>query len=183
MNKAINIIMLTVGFIFGAAVTRGYFKKKFENLARKEIDSVKDVYSQKSKSTVSDSAEEKARAARDKPSVVDYVNKAQTLGYTNYSDSDLIKAAPYRISPDVFGELDSYDRISLTYYSDGVLADENDAVVENADDIVGHDFFNGFGEYEDDSVYVRNDSLKTDYEILADQRRYSDVRKGYSKNN
>ena len=35
-----------------------------------------------------------------------------------------------------------------------------------------------FGEYEDDSVFVRNDDRKCDYEILMDQRLYSDVIKG-----
>lgn len=32
-----------------------------------------------------------------------------------------------------------------------------------------------FGEYEDDSVYVRNDAKKCDYEILLDQRNYQEI--------
>ena len=43
------------------------------------------------------------------------------------------------------------------------------------DEIVGKESLNHFGEYEDDSVFVRNDRLKRDYEILLDQRNYSDV--------
>lgn len=38
------------------------------------------------------------------------------------------------------------------------------------DDALGH-----FGEYEDDSVFVRNDEEQTDYEILLDGRNYHDV--------
>ena len=67
------------------------------------------------------------------------------------------------------------DRISLTYYADGVLADENDEVIEDVEDAVGIDSLNRFGEYEDDSVFVRNDARKCDYEILLDQRTYSEV--------
>ena len=29
-----------------------------------------------------------------------------------------------------------------------------------------------FGEYGDDSVYIRNDELKADYEILLDDEKY-----------
>jgi hypothetical protein len=43
------------------------------------------------------------------------------------------------------------------------------------DDVVGFESLNRFGEYEDDSVFVRNDRLKCDYEILLDRRKYSDV--------
>ena len=33
---------------------------------------------------------------------------------------------PYVISPEEFGEVEEYEKISLTYYADEVLADEND---------------------------------------------------------
>lgn len=84
---------------------------------------------------------------------------------------------PYVISPDEFGEMEDedYDKVSVTYYADGVLADEYDEVVENVDEIVGEESLTHFGEYEDDSVFVRNDKLKCDYEILLDQRNYSDI--------
>ena len=68
-----------------------------------------------------------------------------------------------------------YSTISLTYYSDDVLTYESDELVEDVDDIVGADFAEHFGEYEDDSVFIRNDRMKTDFEILADKRNYSDV--------
>lgn len=41
--------------------------------------------------------------------------------------------------------------------------------------LLGIDSLNHFGEYEDDSVFVRNDARKCDYEILLDQRTYSEV--------
>ena len=69
----------------------------------------------------------------------------------------------------------------MNYYADGVLADDMDDEIE-ADDIdmlVGRDSLNHFGEYEMDSVFVRNDALKTDYEILLDLRNYSEVKKLY----
>ena len=82
---------------------------------------------------------------------------------------------PYVIKPEEFGEILEYESISLTYYADGVLADEYDEVIDDVDEIVGEESLTTFGQYEDSAVFVRNDARKTDYEILLDLRNYSDV--------
>ena len=73
--------------------------------------------------------------------------------------------------------VDGYEMISLTHYSDGVLADDDDEKMadDEVDEVVGADYAEHFGEYEDDSVFIRNDKLKCDYEILLDQRKYSEL--------
>ncbi len=86
---------------------------------------------------------------------------------------------PYVISPDVFGDADGYDVVSLNYYADGVLTDDWGDIIGNVDDIVGEESLTHFGEYENDSVFVRNDRLKTDYEILKDERNFSDIKNPY----
>ena len=88
--------------------------------------------------------------------------------------------APYVISPEEFGEV-GYTQVSLTYYADGILADENGEIVDDIEEIVG-DALEHFGEYEDDSVYCRSDPKKCDYEILQDLRRYADVAKNLPPN-
>jgi hypothetical protein len=183
-------------FIFGAAVgsvvTWQYTKKKYEQIAQEEIDSVKETFSKlkevKNKDNESDennNVRTIVERAKDKPSIVEYAAKLRKQGYINYSNTDslfeeevdenMINDKPYVISPDEFGELDDYDTISLTYYADQVLVDEDDELVEDIEETVGFESLNAFGEYEDDSVFVRNDRLKCDYEILLDQRKYSDV--------
>ena len=72
------------------------------------------------------------------------------------------KKKPYVIAPEEFGEEYEYDTISLTYYSDRVLTDDDDEIVEDVEDVVGFESLESFGEYEDDSVFVRNDRLKCD---------------------
>lgn len=90
-----------------------------------------------------------------------------------YSDDD--GPAPYVIPPEEFGnDADEYDLISLNYYEDGVLADDWDDVIEDIDRVVGKDSLTHFGEYEDDSVYVRNDRLKCEYEILLRVGKFED---------
>jgi hypothetical protein len=104
------------------------------------------------------------------------------VGYSNGSRPDVIaerkierENAPYVISPDEFAERKDYDTVSLTYYKDKVLTYENDEIVKDVDGLIGRDSLNHFGEYEDDSVFVRDDELKRDYEILLDQRNFTDV--------
>ena len=119
---------------------------------------------------------------RTKPDLKEYAEQLKKNGYTRYSDlsaddggvSDK-QTKPYVIPPEQFGDNEEHEQISLTYYADGVLADENDEVIEDVEDAVGIDSLNHFGEYEDDSVFVRNDARKCDYEILLDQRTYSEV--------
>ena len=59
--------------------------------------------------------------------------------------------------------------------ADGVLAysDTNERV-EDIGELVCEDFAAHFGEYEEDSVFVRNDNLRMDIEILRDLRTYQE---------
>lgn len=203
MSKVTGFALFVAGTAIGSAVTWYYAKQKYEQIAREEIESVKEVFAKNAHHTDDISSdektvEEKAEIARDKPSVAEYAKKLSKEGYTNYSNAPIMveddeeqqsddpgeepgryfgdkDAEPYVIAPEQFAELDDYDRISLTYYSDHILADDNDQPLEDVEGTVGFESLTHFGEYEDDSVYVRNDRLKVDYEILRDERKYSDV--------
>lgn len=82
---------------------------------------------------------------------------------------------PYIITPEELGEEMDYSLVALIYYADGVLADDFDNVVDNEEYYVGSDYKNHFGEYETNTVHVRNDELMCDYEITQDFRKFSDV--------
>ena len=115
-----------------------------------------------------------------KPDIVEYAKILSETGYTNYAERQDKKEKkgvepvederPYVISPDEFGEKDGYENVTLTYYADGVLTDYFDNVISNVDEVVGFDSLDHFGEYEDDVVFVRNEKMETDYEILRDLR-------------
>ena len=83
---------------------------------------------------------------------------------------------PYVIEPIEFGELDDYKTFELTYYEDGILEDEDYSIVKNPEEILGPDALGSFGEYEDDSVFVRNERLHADFQILKDYRTYDEAR-------
>jgi len=187
MNKTINFMTFVLGVAVGSVVTWRYVEKKYEQIAQDEIDSVKEVFSKRETEFTEDTEVQiKADNAKKKPSIIEYAAWLRKRGYTNYSDmvdekpeevkeEPMSVDKPYVIAPEEFGELDDYETISLIYYADQILADDNDVIVDDIEDVVGFDSLNSFGEYEDDSVFVRNDRLKCDYEILLDQRKYSDV--------
>ena len=84
--------------------------------------------------------------------------------------------APYVIAPYDFGELDDYRKFELTYYADGVLEDEDYNIINDSEELIGRDSLNTFGEYEDDAVFVRNEALRSDFQILKDYRTYAEAR-------
>ncbi len=185
MSKVKNLFIFAAGAAFGSFVTWKVLKDKYEQIAQDEIDSVKEVFSKKESYDNKEPILAEENEHDEKPNIMEYAAKLQENGYTNYSDSENKETVhkeddsvqkPYVIPPDEFGEFAGYDTVSLTYYADRVLADDNDDVIEEVDDVVGTESLSHFGEYEDDSVFVRNDRLKCDYEILLDQRKFSDVR-------
>ena len=185
-----NIFIFAVGAAIGSAVTWKLLKTKYEQIAQEEIDSVKEVFSRKAEEDTEEDTdeepEEPRRSVAEKPSLAECAARVKDLGYVNYSNYKEEKKEvtesmadvdrPYVISPDEFGEFDDYEQISLTLYADGVLTDDYDEPLEDVEGTVGEDSLTHFGEYEDDSVFVRNDRLKADYEILKDLSNYSDIK-------
>ena len=192
MNKGFIFLAFVLGAAGGSFATYKLLKKKYEEIAQEEIDSVKEMYrSSQGECTTNPEIEEQKEVAKksmDKPDIMEYSKKIKDCNYSDYSKTERNKSEegpeekdmsdPYVISPEEFGEDDTYDRINLTYYADGVLADENDEEVENVDGTVGLDSLETFGTYEDDSVHVKNDRLRAYYEILRDERNYEDVMAG-----
>lgn len=156
-------IIFVLGLTIVSLTTWNIAKKKYERISQEEINSVKEVFINKKKShTESEKAEAKSQENLNEK----YGKQVEKLGYTDYLPP------PYVISPNEFGENDNYDTVSLIYYANDILTDDHNDPVENADEVVGEDFKQRFGEYEDDSVYIRNDALRTDFEILKDNGEY-----------
>lgn len=190
-SKGMAFLAFIAGAGIGSVCTWQLLKRKYELIAQEEIDSVKAAYATREtgKSLVEGFcnglkvAEDRTQKDEGDVDFKKYASIIQKEGYTDYSRSveekkgEAFVEKPYVISPEEFGEFEEYEKISLTYYADEVLADENDEEVDDVDEIVGDESLNHFGDYEDDSVFVRNDRLKCDYEILLDQRNYSDVAK------
>lgn len=199
MKKGLYFMMCIAGAAISSAVTWCCAKKKYEKIVQEEINSVKEVFAKKervSQAKMTVDVRQTADQAKEKPDILEYASFIQKYGGNtgeekvmaadtragssnqNSEEEDIMKDRdPYVIPPEEFGEFEDYEKISLTYYADGVLADDGDEIVDDVEDMVGDALWH-FGEYEDDSVFVRCDERKCDYEILLDQRNFSDVVSG-----
>ena len=170
MNKK-TILAFFMGATVGSIVTWKFLKTKYELYYEEEDEELFEDYAEED----TDEAEpEPINEIDEKPDLSVYTAKLKEQGYLQDVEEggtdDMEK--PYVISPDEYGEMDDYDLYSYTYYADKVLADENNEPIEDVDQRIGLESLNHFGEYGDDSVYVRNDELKADYEILLDNEKY-----------
>lgn len=177
------LVTFVLGAVTGGYVSWMYAKKKYEAIAQEEIDSVKEAFSEKEKneSDISNDMTETITSKKVQPDESSVSLYSSIIKDNRYSEmEECIKTnRPYIITPDEFGEINDYENITLIYFADGIITDDNYDLVDDDDveSTVGKESLNHFGEYEDDSVFVRNDAYKCDYEILKDSRNYDDVMK------
>lgn len=190
MNDTLSKVLIFVaGAAIGSVVTWKLTKTKYEQIAQEEIDSVKEVFSKKTFEPITQEPEEpesknfETELTRNKPDLREYAARIVNLGYTDYAGTGYDPtntegnemSKPYVIPPENYGDIDDYELINLTYYADGVLADDEDNIIEDVDGLIGSGSLDTFGEFQDDSVFVRNDELEQDIEIVRDLRKFSDV--------
>ena len=183
-NKVINTISFLAGAAIGAFATWKIIKTKYERIAQEEIDSVKEEFSKKK--VALDNEVQKAHIFSkevngEEAQKIEYNKIIEETNYNHSEENEPVKKKTvdehphiYVIPPESAGEND-YEISSLTYYADDVLVDETDEIVDDINYLVGKDSLTHFGEYEDDSVWVRNEELQTDFEILRDLRTYSEA--------
>lgn len=198
-SALINIFVFAAGAAIGSVATWKLVETKYKKIAEEEINTVKEVYrtlhAEEELAKGFKEGLENVQSVQSIEEETDAIKKEcetiiENMGYRNYSTpitkeekggSEPMEKIdkPYVISPEEFDEIEGYEPISLIYFADNVLTDENYDLVEDVDDVVGFDSLETFGMYEDDSVFVRNDRLKADYEILRDTRTYSEVTNPY----
>ena len=205
-QKIVNVLIFAVGAAIGSAATWKFVKDKYEKIAQEEIESVKKVFSDRFNSSDEETSSEESDEEMSEEDPVsdcrticweeledldpseleeeeyqadlieyeDIANIYKEGGADNMPTSE--PREPYVIEPVEFGELDDYKTFELTYYEDGILEDEDYDIVKNPEEILGPDALGSFGEYEDDSVFVRNERLRADFQILKDYRTYDEAR-------
>ena len=189
-NTLIGIAAFVGGAALGSVVTWKLIKDKYKKIADEEIESVKETFSKRTKkenpdrNADSDEEDQNKPYIPEKPDLMEYASRLQKEGYIDYAnqekpekkekepytrdmDNFAFDPEPYVIAPEHFGEYDDFETESLTYWANGVLTDDDGNPIIDIDGMVGADFADHFGEFEDDSVFIRNEKFKTDYEILA----------------
>ena len=181
MNSNIKIaIAFSLGVAAGVAASWRYMKTKYERLAQESIDDVKEKYRGSLVFTKEDVEEFECDGDEYEIKPTKQIYEELVKGYTEQSSTvEIDDDDPYSkrthisiLTPEAFGDIDEYNTTTLYYYEDGILTDLEDNIIEDVEGTVGEDFADHFGEYEDDSVHVRNDDHKCDYEILKTGTEY-----------
>ena len=184
MNKdlIVKVFIFAAGAAIGSVATWKVLKTKYEQIAQEEIESVKEAFGKtvtEDEEGSTEDTEDDISEEDDEPMDLDeYENLVSKIKYKYESnemeDDEDMNERPYVIAPEEFGDCD-YITVNLTYYLDDVVTNELDKIIANVDELIGNDFASHFGEYEEDSVYVRNDKLQMDFEILKDYREFSEI--------
>ena len=180
-----GLCIFGAGALVGAVVAAKAVREKYHQEAEEEIAEMREYYREK---------EQKRREAEEYEAVVEvkeeteseYKEIVKDEGYTNYTQYNDVKPeekidddvedewTPSIIDPEEFGEDPSYDTATLTYFKDGVLADEVDEVMDPK--MVGEENLKIFDEFGARSIYVRNDEHMIDFEIIRDEYPYSEYK-------
>ena len=192
MNDKLSSAIIFCGGVFiGGFLTWDFFKTKYEKIADEEIASVKETFEHREPRPDKNYKVEEAPKGNDEyinvsPGVAERIIKIIDLnGYRNYSNTaietdkkggtaDMELKQPYVITPEQYEDNVDYTKVSLTWYNDEVLEDDWGNVLD-PDDVIGSDALKTFGQYEKDSVFVRDDEEQIDYEVLLDTRSYKET--------
>lgn len=192
MNDKLSSVIIFCGGVFiGGFLTWDFFKTKYEKIADEEIASVKETFEHREPRPDKSYKVEEALKGDDEyinvsPGVAERIIKIiDSNGYRNYSNTsietdkkggtaDMELKQPYVITPEQYEDNVDYTKVSLTWYSDEVLEDDWGNVLD-PDDVIGSDALKTFGQYEKDSVFVRDDDEQIDYEVLLDTRSYKET--------
>lgn len=185
MSKIKGLLIFAAGAVAGTVAGIGISKRHFEAIAAQEINEVRDYYRKANKELEEQKEEQKEEQENTKKEEVveetieEYNN---IIKYGNYvtteeiddEEDDYSDDEPYIIDPSEFGNNGNYATQTCTYFADGVLVDDVDEVIEDPEKLVGNLHVDIFRDFDATSVYVRNDWMKMDFEILKDDWFWSD---------
>ena len=177
-----GLFIFAAGVVAGAVAGAYLVKDKIMADAKQEIEEVREYYKSKKESKKEEIVEE--QPVEEVNEEKEYKTIVENSGYVNYNKPEqiiqhsVLEDTPYAIEPEEFGdkEEEGWDMTTLTYFADGVLVDDVDEIVEQPDVVVGLDNLRIFEEFPDATcVYVRNETWRTDFEILRDDWKWSDL--------
>ena len=186
-----NLFIFSAGISIGGLISYVITKDKYETIMNKEIEEIRKYYKDKYENIKEDD-EEKIKEKGDYREIVrEYVSKhvieeedcncddEEDNHYTIMESRDLTNGVDFDESKKIesweFGEQPLYETETIILYSDGVATNDLGDVIDNLEEIMGVDQYREFKESSDESIFIRNDLLRMDYEIVKDDWRYEDL--------
>lgn len=180
MRKELYFVVgFVAGCVSGYLATKSYFDKvaREEEEERRNEKKEKERKQKEEEEKTLDEMSEKAEKAR-KEYFGEAFREEEEWPGKEYNSME----GPHVISPEELDELAGYDLIYLTWYEqEGILVrnevDINNGEEEMITDIaatVGEDSLERFGEFEENTIYVKDDSYRVVYSIDREVARYGE---------
>lgn len=187
MKKALYLVAFLAGAAVGAIGTVAYVKKNYDISEKNEEDteiaeddteeaadeieeSEEEALIRRTNNDILKSVKNPEERSRKERLLNKYFTASSIYGNPN-NDEYEVHSGPYKIRSDEFSMFEDYSAVELTLYSDGIVADDRDEIVENVEELLGDDFREMFDEGEDE-LYIRNDMRCCDYAILKDSQTF-----------
>ncbi len=180
MKKGIAFLVgFVAGMVIGGRLTTT--KKEISEIdkildeSEQMLNHIKDENEQMlNRINVALSDEELEYLARDSETLAEAINIMREKGYAKtVTIESFNRTSPYLIDDNAFAEFDNYEAISLTYFADGILTDEDYEIIKDPSYLVGD--FKQYFKDDVDVIYIRCDERCADYEIARDIRTYAEV--------
>lgn len=191
MNSTIkNLLMFVLGFGLGATTAYLLVKNKYQTEAEEEINEVREIYQNRINELYKErkNKSELNKHIKNNLSVSEYAELIADSGYEKRDYSSTIvpekpktDSKPYIITQDDFMDEEvymdediGYSKVTWYYYADGVLCNEDNEPVPEPQLYFHKD---ALALLDDDTIhvlYLRNDNLKIDYEILREDIFYEE---------
>ena len=187
MNK---LLIFLGGAAVGGLTATIYFKRKIDSLEEEYQKIATDAYNK----YVSDFNIEVSYPHEDNQIISDIPNKGYVSGIDIGNDEDkyteIVKEynnqeenetedniMPYIITPEEYGDDDDYDTKVLTAFTDKVVLDEDNCMVDIGyfGDAINKKIYSK--KNKDTSIFVRDENEKVDYEIIKENISFEEYSK------
>ncbi len=192
MNKLLYLVVFAAGGAICSLGTFYFLNQKFQKDLEREVNEYKEFASKFSdtleqdddisKNESVDSEQEPEQPLNNQElNTYDYladnyrptetqVEKEEPVVQKEINRQELYLDPIRIIDEDQYGCEPDYEVETLTYYDDGLIATEDEELLDDTESVIGHDAFIKLCDPEDDTdiLYVRNDQLMKDFEIIVD---------------
>lgn len=184
-DKVRDLLIFLMGATISALITYRVTKSRYEEIVEEEIEHIREDFFKELGSSGESKTEDDEELDIDRAEDIrtnarltkKYIRYNSTLDFDEPSATQDIFRGPYVISVTSFNEeMKHYDKVSLQYYNeDDTLTDETDEVINDLITLIGDHALVCFGDSDSndpDVVYIRNDQLGIDYEIVRLDKSY-----------
>ena len=121
----------------------------------------------------------------DERAMHEYMTQPPSEDQPFVDDTEDLMVSRYPISFKAFTEdKPHYDKLTITYYEDdATLADDQDGIIPDIRATIGPDALQHFGwlSGSDDVVYIRNDDISVDFEVIRAEGSYDEIVMGITE--